>query len=318
MPDIPLQASSNLRPMTASSVRRSRAGLRLRKAAVPYAFCLPALLLLGGLIAYPVLYGFWLSFHSYQMNMPSLGTPFVGLQNYIELPRNAGLVNSVTWTLLFTAIAVPIECAIGLAVALVLHSLAAGRTRSVLRSVLLIPMMMSGVVVGFMWKMMFDAEFGPVNHLLSLVGIPPVQWLAKPIPAQSAVIVSDVWLTTPFVLLILLAGLQTIPEELHEAARIDGASAWQGLIHVTLPLLRYAILVVLIIRTMDALRVFDQIYALTKGGPGTSTETVMYYTYQYAFAFYQMGRASAVSFVILLAISSITFGYLMVLRRGSD
>jgi ABC-type sugar transport system permease subunit len=179
-------------------------------------------------------------------------------------------------------------------------------------------MMLSGVVNGFMWRMLLDAEFGPVNHLLSLVGIAPIAWFAKPLPAQSAVIVSDVWLTTPLVLLILLAGLQTIPEELHEAARIDGASAWQALLHVTLPLLRYSILVVLIIRTMDALRVFDQIYALTKGGPGTSTETVMYYTYQYAFTFYQMGRASAVSFVILIGISLITVGYLIVLRRGAS
>jgi ABC-type sugar transport system permease subunit len=274
--------------------------------------------LLGGLIGYPVLYGFWLSFHSYQMNMPSLGIPFVGLQNYVEIPRNAGLVNSVAWTFTFTAIAVPIECVIGLAAALVLHSAVAGRSRSILRGVLLLPMMMSGVVNGFMWRMLLDTEFGPVNHLLSLVGIAPITWFAKPLAAQSAVIVSDVWLTTPLVLLILLAGLQTIPEELHEAARIDGASAWQALLHITLPLLRYSILVVLIIRTMDALRVFDQIYALTKGGPGTSTETVMYYTYQYAFTFYQMGRASAVSFVILIAISLITFGYLIVLRRGAS
>src|SRR5690242_8217877 len=108
--------------MAANSAQRSRAWHQLQKSAVPYAFCLPALLLLGGLIAYPVLYGFWLSFHSYQMNMPSLGMPFVGLQNYIEIPRNGGLVNSVTWTVAFTAIAVPIECVVGLAAALALHS----------------------------------------------------------------------------------------------------------------------------------------------------------------------------------------------------
>jgi multiple sugar transport system permease protein len=274
--------------------------------------------LLGGLIGYPVVYGFWLSFHNYQWNMPSLGIPFVGLQNYAEIPRNADLVNSVRWTLAFTAIAVPIECAIGLAAALVLHSAVVGRARTVLRGVLLLPMMLSGVVDGFMWRMLLDAEFGPVNHLLSLVGISPVAWFAKPFSAQMAVIASDVWLTTPLVMLILLAGLQIIPEELHEAARIDGASGWQAFLHVTLPLLRYSILVVLIIRTMDAVRAFDQIFALTKGGPGTSTETIMYYTYQYAFVFYQMGRASAISFVILIGISLITCGYLVVLRRGAQ
>ena len=291
--------------------------LRFRQKLTPYWFILPALLVLGCFIAYPVIYSFWLSFHQYQWNMPALGKPFVGLANYLDIFRNEELLNSIRWTTIFTIISVPIECILGLSFALLLNSnILVPAARGLFRGIFLIPMMLAPVIAAFMWRMMFDAEFGPVNHLVTLFGLDPISWFTGANSARAAVILSDVWLTTPFGMLVLLAGLQSIPEEYYEAARIDGGSAWQLLLYVTLPLLKYPIMVVLIIRTMDALRIFDQIYILTAGGPGTATTTVMYFTYRFAFAFYQMGRASAVSFAVLIVISVITFGYLAILRRS--
>lgn len=291
--------------------------LRFRQKLTPYWFILPALLVLGCFIAYPVVYSFWLSFHEYQWNMPARGKPFVGLENYLDIFRNEELLNSLRWTVVFTIISVPIECVLGLSFALLLNSrVLAPAARALFRGIFLIPMMLAPIIAAFMWRMMFDAEFGPVNHLITLFGMDPVNWFTGATSARAAVILSDIWLTTPFGMLVMLAGLQSIPEEYYEAARIDGGSAWQLLLYVTLPLLKYPIMVVLIIRTMDALRIFDQIYILTAGGPGTATTTVMYFTYRFAFAFYQMGRASAVSFAVLIVISVITFGYLAILRRS--
>ncbi len=299
-----------------SKMKRSNA-LRLRQNIAPYWFILPALLVLATFIAYPVLYSFWLSFHQYQWNMPAMGKPFVGLANYLDILTNKELLQSIAWTAGFTIVSVPIECILGLGLALVLNSKAlVWWARGLFRGVFLVPMMLAPVIAAFMWRMMFDAEYGPVNHLITLFGLEPISWFTSATTARAAVILTDIWLATPFAMLVLLAGLQGISEEYYEAARIDGASGWQLLRMITLPLLKYPIMIVLIIRTMDALRIFDQIYILTSGGPGTATTTVMYYTYRFAFAFYQMGRASAVSFAILLVISTITFGYLVILRRS--
>lgn len=286
---------------------------QLWRRSTPYWFILPAMAALAAFIAYPVGYSFWLSFHDYQLNLPMLGKPWVGLQNFRDLPDDKGLVSSIRWTVAFAAISVPVGFVMGLLLAVLVDSPHLGRARGLLRGVFLLPMMLAGVVAGFMWKMLFDPEYGPINHLFSLIGIGRVSWTGDITGARSAVIVSELWLTTPFVMLVLLAGLQGIPDELLEAARIDGASALQSFRQITLPLLRSSIAVVIIIRTMDALRAFDQIYILTSGGPGTATTTVMYYNYRY-FTFFQMGRASALSFAVLVAIALITALYLVVLR----
>ncbi len=288
----------------------------LGKRLIPFWFLLPTAIILGGLILYPVAYAFWLSFHDYQWNMPRFGRPFVGLDNYVALPEDEDLIAAVWWTILFAFGSVPIGFLMGLGMALLLNSTVLGRFRGLLRGIFLVPMMLAGVVAGFMWRTLFDTEYGPINHLLGFVGIEPISWFTSELAARSAVIITEVWLTTPFVLLVLLAGLQGIPDELHEAARIDGASAIRQFVDITLPLLRSAIAIVLIIRTMDALRAFDQIYVLTGGGPGTDTTTVMYYAYLYGFRYYQFGRASAISFAILVAIALITAVYLAVLRRA--
>jgi multiple sugar transport system permease protein len=290
---------------------------QLRRRMTPYWFILPAIAALGAFIVYPVGYSFWLSFRDYQLNLPILGKPWVGLQNYRDLPDDKGLVSSIRWTAIFAAIAVPTGFVMGLVLAVLLNSPYLGRLRGLLRGIFLLPMMLAGVVAGFMWKMLFDPEYGPINHLLSLVGIARVSWTGDVAGARAAVIVSELWLTTPFVMLVLLAGLQGIPDELLEAARIDGASVLQSFRQITLPLLKSSIAVVIVIRTMDALRAFDQIYILTAGGPGTATTTVMYYNYRY-FTFFQMGRASALSFAVLVTIALITAIYLAILRVSRE
>jgi len=285
---------------------------------VPFWFVLPAVAVLGVFIFYPVVYSFWLSFHDYQWNMPIFGKPWVGFRNYTDIPGDAALIASIRWTVTFALFSVPLGFIIGMTLALLLQSPYLGRARNLIRGVFLVPMMLAGVVAGFMWRMLFDPEYGPVNHLLGLAGIEQINWFGETIPARAAVVIADLWLTTPFVMLVLLAGLQGIPEELHEAARIDGAAAARLFWDVTLPLLRGPVTIVLIIRTMDALRAFDQIYVLTGGGPGTDTTTVMYYDYLYAFRYYQMGRAAALSFAVLVAIMVITAVYLVFLRRSDE
>lgn len=289
---------------------------RRRVVLTPYWFMLPALTVLFIFIGIPMGYAFWLSFHAYQWNMPNLGVRFVGLDNYLDILGNTRLLASVSWTVTFTLVVVAVQFFLGLGMAILVNTRVLGRLRGAVRGLLLIPMMLSGIVAGFMWRMLFDAEYGPVNHLFTLFGASPVRWFSEPLAARISVIVADVWLATPFIMLVLLAGMQSIPDELYEAARIDGASASQLFSRITLPLLRYPILIVLVIRTMDALRVFDLVYIMTRGGPGYSTSTVMLYTYRYAFEYYQMGRTAAISFVFLFVLAAITALYMRLLQRS--
>ncbi len=279
----------------------------------PYWFMLPALIVLGVFIVIPIGYAFLLSLYRYQWNMPNLATPFIGLKNYTDIFSNTDLLNSVGWTLAFTVGSVSIEFVLGFSLALLLNARLMGRLRGLLRGVFLIPMMMSGAVAGFMWRMLFDPEYGPINHLLSLIGIGLIHWFTDGTATKLAVMTVDIWLAMPFIMLVLLAGLQGIPEALYEAGRIDGASSAQLFGFITVPLLRFPIMIALIIRSMDALRIFDLIFSLTKNGPGYATSTVVLYTYHYAMDYFQMGKASAISFVFLIIIAAISVVYMRLL-----
>jgi len=176
--------------------------------------------------------------------------------------------------------------------------------------------MLPAVVVGVVWRLMLNPNFGAVNGTLKSIGLStdPLTWTASPKLAMVSVIMADVWQWTPFMFLILLAGLQAIPQEPYEAALIDGSTAWQTFRHITLPLLKPAILIALLLRTMDLLRVFDQIFILTEGGPGFATETVSLYIYRTAFRFSNFGYAAAMSFVLLLITNVISLAYLRLLQ----
>ena len=278
----------------------------------PYWFLAPTVALLLGLTVYPLFYIVRLSLY----RMSPAGEVFVGADNFLRLAGDPLFFQSLGQTLVFTMGALGLEFVLGLALALLLDSQIRGR--NLWRSLLLLPMILPPVVVGVIWRLIYNPNFGVLNGALQLAGVDTTRltWLADPSVALAAVIVVDVWEWTPFVFLILLAGLQAIPEEPYEAARIDGASAWQTFRHVTLPLLAPAILVALLLRTIDLLRIFDQVFILTQGGPGFATETISLYIYKTAFRFFDFGYAAAMSLLLLVGTLMVSRLYLRLLRRA--
>jgi multiple sugar transport system permease protein len=272
--------------------------LAFKRRMEPVLFISPAFIVIGIILVYPLGYSLWLSFHEWTLRGFREGVPFVGFQNYIDLFSNPDFLNSLRITASFVIMAVGFEFVVGMGLALLLnHDL---RGKHFIRAMVLLPMMCTNVVIGLTWRLLLNYEFGLVNYYLGVMGIGPVEWLSKPAMALPAVILVDVWNTTSFVALLLLAGLQALPEEPFEAARIDGASAWQSFVHITLPLLRQTILVVLLWRMIDTFRIFDVIYLLTAGGPARATETVSIYVYRYGFQSFNLGYASAASYIMIL------------------
>lgn len=281
-----------------ASPRSRHRWLVFKRRMEPVLFISPAFIVIGVILVYPLGYSLWLSFHEWTLRGFREGVPFVGLQNYIDLFTNPDFINSLRVTAEFVIFAVGIEFILGMGLALLLnHDL---RGKHFIRAMVLLPMMCTNVVIGLTWRLLLNYEFGLVNYYLRVIGLGPVEWLSKPAMALPAVILVDVWNTTSFVALLLLAGLQALPEEPFEAARIDGASAWQSFTYITLPLLRQTILVVLLWRMIDTFRIFDVIYLLTAGGPARATETVSIYVYRYGFQSFNLGYASAASYIMIL------------------
>jgi multiple sugar transport system permease protein len=215
-------------------------------------------------------------------------------------------------TFVYVAASVSAQFAIGLGLALLFNM--EFRGRRIFWTLALFPMMMAPVAVGLEWKWLYNPNYGPINYLLETVGIPGPGWLSEPSLSLLSIMIVDTWLCTPFVTLLLLAGLQSIPAELYESARVDGATVLHSFRHVTLPLLRAVILVVLVIRTMDALQIFDLVFVLTGGGPGYSSETLVLYGYRTAFRFLEIGDASAFACIMLLIIFSFSMVYVRLIR----
>jgi multiple sugar transport system permease protein len=274
--------------------------------ALAYLLIAPTLAVLIALSIYPL-------FYSIKVSMQSAGGHWT-LQNFARLAGDGFFLTALAHTFVYAAAALTIEFLLGLALALLLNSQMRGR--GLFRAVLLVPMMLPAVVVGVVWRLMLNPNFGAINGTLKRIGLntDALTWTASPKLAMASVIIADVWQWTPFMFLILLAGLQAIPQEPYEAASIDGSSAWQTFRHITLPLLKPAILVALLLRTMDLLRVFDQIFILTEGGPGFATETVSLYIYRTAFRFSNFGYAAAMSFVLLIITNVISAGYIRLLQ----
>jgi len=201
-------------------------------------------------------------------------------------------------TVTYIAIAVGLEMVLGFGIALLLNSPLKGGT--FFKSMILIPMFIPPIVAGTMWKFMFNAQFGIINYLVSRIGITPQDWLSRPLTALGSVIFVDIWQWTPYVALLLLAGLNSLPPEPFEAALVDGAKGWQILRRVTIPLLRPFLGIALILRVIQAYKVFDTIYILTRGGPGTSTQVLSMSIYLTAFQYFQIGEAAALSYLVLI------------------
>lgn len=264
----------------------------------PAFYIAPAFIALGVVLVYPLGYSLWLSFHQWTMRTFRQGVPYVGLDNYSTLFSSPDFLNSIRITFTFVSLAISIEFILGMALALLLNHEIKGR--GIFRALILLPMMCTNVVIGLTWRLLLNYQYGLVNYYLGVLGFAPVEWLSSPKVAMASVVLVDVWNTTSFVALMLLAGLQSLPEEPYEAARIDGASGVQTFFYLTLPLLRPIILVALLWRFIDTFRIFDVIYLLTAGGPARVTETVSIYVYRYGFQAFNLGIASAASFIMLL------------------
>jgi multiple sugar transport system permease protein len=275
----------------------------------PYLLLAPTIAVLLALSIYPLFYSVKIS-----LQTESGGRVRYGLQNFARLFGDQFFLSALAHTLVYAIIALTIEFLLGLGLALLLNEKLRGRNG--FRALLLVPMMIPAVVVGVIWRLMLNPNFGAINGTLKRFGLNPesLTWTASPKLAMVSVITADVWQWTPFMFLILLAGLQAIPQEPYEAALVDGSSTWQTFRHVTLPLLRPAILIALLLRTMDLLRVFDHIFILTEGGPGFATETVSLYIYRTAFRFSNFGYAAAMSFVLLLITNVISVGFIRLLE----
>jgi multiple sugar transport system permease protein len=293
-----------LKPQRLNMLTQSR-DLRL-----PYLLLAPSLFVLLALSIYPLIYAVKVSFQ--------VGTGAGAqwsLQNFARLASDSFFLEALKHTLVYAVVALTFEFLSGLALAVLLNSRLRGR--GFFRAALLVPMMLPPVVVGVIWRLMLNPNFGAINGTLKGFGVntAALTWTASPRLALLSVIMVDVWQWTPFMFLVLLAGLQAIPQEPYEAALIDGSSAWQTFRHVTLPLLKPAILIALLLRTMDLLRVFDQIFILTEGGPAFATETISLYIYRAAFRFSDFGYAAAMSFVLLILTNSISLLYIRLLRE---
>lgn len=291
--------------------RRAATTLGARQARLAWILLLPTLAVLVGVALYPLVTTFYNSLTDARLGS-SRSVQFVGLENYRWLLTDPVFLEAVGNTLYFTVVSVSAELVLGLLIALVIHSQFPGR--GLVRAAVLVPWAIPTVVSAQMWRWMYNDVFGVVNDLLMRVGLldAPLAWTAVPGLAMHAIIAVDVWKTTPFMALLLLAGLQVIPRDLYEAARVDGASQMRQFFSITLPLLRPAMLVALIFRTLDALRVFDVIFVMTAGASGT--ESMATYNRRVLIEFQQLGYGSAVSVMIFFVIFVFVLLYVRLLR----
>jgi multiple sugar transport system permease protein len=287
--------------------RRGRRSVFREERRLGAAMLTPSLAVIALVAAYPIVYAIWLSLNEYSVITPGLSR-FVGLDNYSEALGSSEFWGAMKTTVLFTVISVGLELVIGLGMALVMHR--AFRGRALLRAVVLVPWAILTVVTAITWRTIFEPELGFVNTMLETLGLPggDIVWLGEEGYALAVMIFADVWKTAPFMALLLLAGLQGIPEELHDAARVDGASTWQRFRNVTLPLLVPAITVALIFRTLDAMRIFDLPYILTKGANGT--ETLSLIAQEELVTNRNTGLGSALSVLTFLTVMGVSFLYI--------
>ncbi|GIW73314.1 MAG: ABC transporter permease [Planctomycetota bacterium] len=261
-----------------------------------YLLLAPALLVMGAFLLGPIAAAFVTSLH---VDTPFAPRRFVGLENYALLLEDEAALGSLEFTLLFVVVSVALEVAGGLVVALVLDRWRRGQ--GLVRAAVLLPWAMPTVVAAVMWKYIFNDQYGLVNALMYGDALERYQaWLAHPLGARAAIILADVWKSTSFAALLILAGLQAVPRELLEAARADGAGPLRRLLWVRLPLIRPAILVAVLFRTIDALRVFDLVYVMTRGAPAGATDVLQFYGYQKMFPEQQFGYGAAVSVCVFL------------------
>jgi multiple sugar transport system permease protein len=264
-------------------------------------FVIPAVAVVGSVMVFPWAFTVWMSLHEWTVGG---ARRFTGLSNYARLVTDDRFIASVGHTLVYTFLAVVLPLVLGTLAALIFNTRLP--FRGLLRGLFVMPMMATPVAIALVWTMMFHPQLGILNYLLSLVGIGPQAWVFHPATVIPSLVLVETWQWTPLVMLIVLGGLAAIPAEPYESAALDGANAIQRFRYITLPMIAPFLMVAVIIRTIDALKSFDIIYAITQGGPGTASETINLYLYSVAFAYYDVGYGSAIAvvfFALVIALS---------------
>jgi multiple sugar transport system permease protein len=274
-------------------------------------FVMPAIAVMMAVIIFPWLFTLFMSVHDWRIGQAKT---FIGLDNYANLVHDERFVSSVLRTLVYTVLATVLPLIFGVLSALVFHR--RFPLRGFLRGIFIMPMMATPVAVALVWTMMFHPQLGVLNYLLSLVGIPPSLWVFDQATVIPSLVLVETWQWTPLVMLIVLGGLASLPTEPYESALIDGATPWQMFRRITFPLVLPFIMVATIIRTIDAVKSFDTIFVITLGGPGTASETINLYLYTQAFAFYQIGYASAMVVVFMVVIMALCLILLYLRQRA--
>lgn len=286
-----------------------------REERLGWALAFPALGIVALIAVFPMLWTFWESLHLDDLRMPWLGRPFVGWGNYVEVARDARFWDALGRTTLFTIVTVGLELGAGLVLALMLDRIVRGR--GLVRTIVILPWAIPTVVAALVWRFIFESPGGLATAALAEIGVAAPTWFADEFAAWVPLVLADVWKTTPFVALLLLAGLQNIDRSLYEAADVDGAGPWQQFVNITLPLLTPALLVAALFRALDAFRVFDVMFVMTGGGPGTATETVAMYTFSTLLQHLRFGYGSALSVIAFVLAFALALVGLRVFGAGA-
>lgn len=274
---------------------------------------LPALTVMVLIMIYPLTYSFWLSLHSYDLINP---VRYVGLNNYVNILGDERVWNSVRVTFNFAIPSFVLELVLGFVIALLIHYHVT--RKGLWRTLLFMPLLMTPVIIGINWRVMFNYDFGVINYYLSVVGVHRQNWLSDPSLALPALITVEVWHNTPFVMLIMSAGLAALPLEPFEMAEIDGAGLLQTLWYLTIPMLKPLFLIVALFRSYELIRVFDIVFALTQGGPGRATETLSFHIFNQLFEGFQVGYSAAVSYVLFSISLTISVVLIRLIGAGGD
>ena len=290
----------------------------LKRGRAAILFILPSAVVLTAFILVPILYGFVISLMNYNLAMPASTRRFVGLKNYITVFSSGDFRESMLWTAIFVAISVSGTVVLAMALALLLNSpKLKGITGRLAKTIFILPMMLCPLVVSNIWYIIFAPNYGLINSSLNRMGMATVSFFGNTFWARFAILVVEFWWATPYIMIILLAALTTVPNELTEAAQIEGARKDQIFFRITLPYISGFVILVISIRLMDALRMFDISFALTEGGPQKSTETIAFYIYETGFKYLKVGEASAASFILFLLIALVTFLFIRITRKAA-
>ena len=292
--------------------QRLHMGIGAREKVLAWGLVVPTLLIVFATALGPLIYAGWLSFHDVSVRLAA--REFIGIDNYVDIVKSPIFRASVLRTAYFSVVSLAIQIPLGIAMALVLNQKFVGR--NIVRAVILIPWAIPTIVNGVLWQWIYNGSYGALNGLLYQFGLieKPIAWLGMPWRAMNMVILADTWKVLPFYVVLFLAGLQTIPTELYDAAAVDGAGNIAKFRHVILPYLRPLLLVVLIVRTMETFRVFDIVYMLTLGGPAGGTMVIAFHTYQVTFLSLKFGYGTALSFLIALIVLLLALVYIRILR----